>query len=225
MQDDIEDEIADAAVRDDADRPAVPALRGRVRVLREDAAKWWWLPMVTGNIWILIAGLVLRVPPTSSTAVAALLGGAFVVAAFTEAVQVRLMAGAWRAVQAGLAVVFALGAVAAFARPTDTLHTLTSVLGFLLLAQGAFYVVRALALRKSTPYWSIGLVSGTLVAQLAPWVFAADHAWDGTARTTFLLLWLGLGAAFRGISDMTLALGLHRTAPQPARRAAAAAEG
>ena len=103
-----------------------------------------------------------------------------------------------------------LGAVFALARPTDALHAVTSNMSLLLLLQGAFYVVRAVALRKQTRYWSIGFVSGTLIIQLGLWIPVTDGM-DLTGPTVFVLVWLGLSAVFHGISDMTLALGLRRS--------------
>lgn len=206
-------------VREVTVNTAIPTLRGPVHVLNRDAAKRWWWPLVTGNIWFAIAGTVLRVDPTSFTAIGVLVGVALGVAAVTEAILARVMTGGWRAVQYGLAVLFGAGAVAALIRPTETVTGLTSIMGLLLLVQGAFYVVRAVVLRKQTPYWSIGLASGGVVIQLALWISNADPGWDLADRAAFVLLWLGLAAVFRGISDMTLSLGLHRlgtATPAPA---------
>jgi uncharacterized membrane protein HdeD (DUF308 family) len=206
-------------VREVTVHTAIPTLRGPAHVLNRDAAKMWWLPLVTGNIWLAIAGTVLRVHPTSFTAVGVLVGVALGVAAVTEAALARAMTGGWRAVQYALAVLFGAGAVLALIRPRDTLTGLTSIMGLLLLVQGAFYVVRAVALRKQTPYWSIGLAGGGVVIQLALWISNANRGWGLGGRATFVLLWLGLAAVFRGISDMTLSLGLRRlgtATPDPA---------
>jgi len=199
------DEVREAAVH-----TALPILRGPARVVNRDAARTWWLPMVTGNIWLAIAGTVLRIHPTSLTSVGVLVGVALGVAAVTEAALARAVTGGWRAVQRALAVVFGVGAVVALVRPKETLMGLTSIMGLLLLVQGAFYVVRAVALLKQTPYWSIGLASGGVVIQLALWVSNTDRGWGIAGRAAFVLLWLGTAAVFRGISDMTLGLSLRR---------------
>src|SRR6478735_11754355 len=100
-------------VREVTVNTAIPTLRGPVHVLNRDAATRWWWPLVTGNIWFAIAGTVLRVHPTSFTAVGVLVGVALGVAAVSEAILARVMTGGWRAVQYGLAVLFGAGAVVA----------------------------------------------------------------------------------------------------------------
>ena len=114
-------------------------------------------------------------------------------------------------------MLFGLSAVFALARPTDALRAVTSNVGLLLLMQGAFYVVRAVALRKQTRYWSIGLVSGTLLVQLGLWIPVTDGM-HLAGPTAFVLAWLGLSAVFHGISEMTLALGLRRPATTTSAR-------
>jgi uncharacterized membrane protein HdeD (DUF308 family) len=81
-----------------------------LRVLRREAGRWWWAPLVAGVIWFVIAWLVLRMNVTSLATVGVLVGIALVITAVNEAALAALMAGGWKAAHLVLAVVFVLGA-------------------------------------------------------------------------------------------------------------------
>jgi len=117
-----------------------------------------------------------------------------------------------------LAVIFALGAVWAFARPVNTFFALASMLGLLLFLQGFFYVAEAFALRDDSPYWWLELISGGLIVLLALWISTSDRVWGLAARSTFILLWVGFMAVFRGIRDIALAFELRRVGRQAEAR-------
>jgi uncharacterized membrane protein HdeD (DUF308 family) len=101
--------------------------------------------------------------------------------------------------------IYIAGAVWAFARPIDTFFALASVLGLILLLQGWLYIVRGIAARDLSPYWSLELLSGVLLSLLGLWVSVSDRVFDLAGRTAFILLWVGFMALFRGVSDIVLA--------------------
>jgi uncharacterized membrane protein HdeD (DUF308 family) len=104
--------------------------------------------------------------------------------------------------------VFVLGAVWAFVRPIDTFFALASVLGLLLFLQGILTLARGVAMQDETPHWWLEALSGGLLILLALWVSSSDGVWDLAGRASFILLWVGLLAIFRGISDIVLAFSL-----------------
>jgi hypothetical protein len=65
-------------------------------VLRLEAGRWWWAPLVAGVIWFVIAWLVLRMNVTSLAAVGVVIGIALVITAVNEAALAALMAGGWK---------------------------------------------------------------------------------------------------------------------------------
>jgi uncharacterized membrane protein HdeD (DUF308 family) len=179
-------------------------------VLRREAARLWWAPLTAGIVWLLVAWIVLRVDATSLATVGLLVGIVFLMAAITEGGLAGIVHGGWKALHIVLAVLFALGALWAFIRPIDTVFALASVLGLLLLLQGALYIAQGAAMRDVSPYWALELASGVLLVLLAFWVSTSDRVWTLAARTVFILLWVGFMAIFRGVSDIILAFELRR---------------
>ena len=174
-------------------------------MLRRAAGRWWWAPLVAGVAWFLIAWMVLRADARSLATVGALVGAAFLLAAVNEAAVAGVAAGGWRVAHYVLGAVFVVGAVWAFARPIDTFFALASILGLILLLQGWLYIVRGIAARDLSPYWSLELLSGVLLSLLGFWVSVSDRVFDLAGRTAFILLWVGFMALFRGVSDIVLA--------------------
>jgi uncharacterized membrane protein HdeD (DUF308 family) len=173
-------------------------------MLRREAGRWWWAPLVAGVSWFVIAWAVLRADATSLATVGVLVGVAFLLAAVNEAAVAGVARGGWRIAHYILGAVFVLGAAWAFIRPIDTFFALASVLGLILLLQGSLYLVRGIALRDLSPYWWLELLSGVLLTLLGIWVSASDRVFDLAGRTAFILLWVGFMALFRGISDIVL---------------------
>ena len=210
---------------DTPDRTDWPSLGPLGPVLRREAGRWWWLPLTAGVAWFVIAWLVLRADMTSLVAVGVLVGIAFLLAAANEAALGPLVTGGWKVAHYVLAALFVLGAVWAFVRPIDTVFALASVLGLLLFLQGVFYIIRGVALRGVSPFWGLELVSGVLITALAIWVSVSDQVWDLRERVVFILLWVGLMAVFRGVSDIVLAFSMLWFATQGDGREADRAAG
>jgi uncharacterized membrane protein HdeD (DUF308 family) len=190
------------------DSPQPPGLAGRL--LKREAARWWWAPLVAGILWFLIAWLVLRADVTSLATVGVLVGVVLLVAAVNEGALGGIMIGGWKVLHYALAGLLLLGALWSFLRPINSFFALASMLGLLLFLQGIFYIARSLALRDESPYWWLGMVSGGLIVLLALFVSSSDRAWDLAGRAVFILLWVGFMAIFRGISDIMLAFELRR---------------
>jgi len=201
-------------------------------MLREKAARWWWVPLVAAGVWVVIAWMVLRADYRSLVAVGVLVGLVLVMAAVNEGAMAAAMNGGWKVLHIALAVFFALGAIWAFVRPVNTFFALVSVLGLLLFLQGITTLARGVALRDETPHWWLDLVSGGLLVLLAIWVSSSDRTWDLADRASFVLLWVGFLAVFRAISDVMLAFSLRRMGrdgempaiPRQERRAPAAVD-
>src|SRR5690348_11669113 len=197
-----------------------PASTLAARMMKREAARWWWAPLVAAVIWFVIAWLVLRADYTSLTTVGVIVGVVFLVAAVNESALAAVMGGGWAVWHVVLAVILFLGALWAFMRPVNTFFALASMLGLLLLLQGLFTITRGLALRDETEYWWLDLVGGGLITLLGIWVDTSDGVWTLGTRAAFILLWVGFLAIFRGISSLGLALSLRRLGhedlhPQP----------
>ena len=170
-------------------------------MLVREQSKYWWVILLVGIGWLVIAWLVLRADITSLVTVGFLLGGLFLAAGVNELAVATMVGGGWKVLHYVIAVVFLLGGMWAFIRPINTFFALASVLGLVLLLQGAFEIVRGISSRAENPYWWLGLVSGVLLVLLAFWVSASDRVFQLQARAYLVLFWVGLMALIRGVTS------------------------
>ena len=169
------------------------------------AALWrlagpWWLFLLTGIAWLIIAVMVLRFTPASVTTVGVLLGVLFLLAAANEFMIAAVRHG-WRWAHILLGVLFVVVAIWAFARPFNAFWSLASVLGLLLIFKGTLDIINAVMTKDVNSSWWLGLVAGILELILGFW--ASQQAFP--ARGALLLLWVGFFALFRGISEIVIA--------------------
>jgi uncharacterized membrane protein HdeD (DUF308 family) len=176
------------------------------RTMGEEAAKWWWVFLVTGIVWLMIGFVVFRFDTTSLATVGFLIGGLFVIGAVNEAMEASAAHGGWKFLHYALAVIFVFGAAWSFLNPLDSFFALASVLGFVLLFMGTFEIMRSVASREENPLWGLGLAVGILEILLAIWVSQRYFP----ARAELILIWVGFMAMFRGVGQIVLAFGVRR---------------
>jgi uncharacterized membrane protein HdeD (DUF308 family) len=164
----------------------------------------WWVMLVTGIAWLIISVMVLRFRLSSITTVGVLIGVLFLLATFNEFLLAGVHTG-WRWAHVLLGVLFALGAIWAFTNPINAFWALASVLGLLLVLQGALDIISSIAAREISGTWWLGLVAGILLILLGFW--ASQQMFP--ARAALLLLWIGFFALFRGISEIVIAFELR----------------
>jgi len=173
------------------------------------AALWrlagpWWLFLVTGIAWLIIAVMVLRFTPASVNTVGVLMGVLFLLGGFNEFL-IAAMRRTWRWAHVVMGVLFVAGAIWAFARPFNAFWALASVLGLLLIFKGTLDIIAAVETKDVNPSWWLGLVAGILELLLGFW--ASQQLFP--ARGALLLLWVGFFALFRGISEIVVAFELR----------------
>ena len=180
------------------------------RMMVREGARYWWVFLVTGIAWLLIAWLVLRLNETSITTVGVLIGVVFIVAGVTEAGLATLVSGGWKVWYYLMSVIFFLGGLWGLIRPVNTFFALASVLGLILIFYGAFEIVRAVSWHDVNPYWWIGLITGILLILLAFWVSGSDRVYALAQRAYLILFWVGFMAIFKGITEIVVAFGIRR---------------
>src|SRR5215471_13555285 len=188
------------------------------RMVVREGARYWWLFLVTGIAWLIVAWLVLRLNETSLTTVGVLLGIVFIVAGVNEAGLGALTSGGWKVWYYVMSFIFFLAGIWALIDPIDTFFALASVLGLVLIHYGTFEIFRAIASRPVNPYWGFGLAAGILMIVLAFWVSGSDRVYALAQRSYLILFWVGFFALFKGISQIMMAFGVRH-----ARKEAAAA--
>ena len=165
----------------------------------------WWLFLLTGIAWLIIAWVTLRFTPASLTTVGVLMGVLFLFAMLNE-VMIAAVRSSWRWLHIVMAVLFAFGAGWAFARPLDAFWTLASILGLLLIFRGTLDIITSAETREVNSLWWLGLLAGILEILIGFWAAQQYLRVQGA----LLLLWVGLFALFRGISEIVISFELRR---------------
>ena len=179
-----------------------------LRQFSSELSRTWWVFLVSGFAWLIIALVVLRFDISSLGTIGLLLGAVFLFSAVYQFGLAALQGGGWAVMRAILGVLFIGGAIWSFARPYEAFWALAAALGLLLILNGGFDVAYAAMTRSVNPLWWLGLLTGILEIGLGFWASQQYIA----ARGTLLILWVGLYAIFRGIGDLVLAFEVRSAA-------------
>jgi uncharacterized membrane protein HdeD (DUF308 family) len=164
----------------------------------EAATELWWLPIITGSLWILFALLLFRFNYTSVTAISILFGVVCIGGAIEQAILIPASHGWWRAGRIALALVFVVIGIVAFVHPGNTFDALAAVFAFYLILRGLFTIIASVT-RLFEPMW-LGLVAGIVEIGIGFWA-----AGDFGHKTVLLLVWVGMIALIEGVLQIVLA--------------------
>ena len=166
----------------------------------------WWLPLIAGVAWIMVAMLVLRFDYGTVATIAWLFSIICFVVAVNE-VTVGVMVSpsrGWLVLHLLLGVLLAIVGVVALVLPDYTFVALAAVMSFYFVFRGAFDVASALAF-STAPGWWVLLLAG--LAELALGFWAAS-SWKVSA--TLLVALVAAAALVHGVGQITAAFILHR---------------
>ncbi len=172
----------------------------------------WWLWLVAGIAWIVIALTILQFDQASVTTVGVLIGLMFILSAFQQFVFGSLAGGWLRWVMWVFAVLFLIAGVITLISPENTFAALADILGFLFLLVGTFWIIQAFGEREVNELWWFGLISGTAMIVLAFWT-------DGQFfihKVYVLLVFAGIWAMFHGVNDIFRAFQIRALTRRPA---------
>jgi uncharacterized membrane protein HdeD (DUF308 family) len=187
----------------------ISATRGR-RLLAEVLPPWWLL-LITGIGWMLVALIVLRFDYTSVSAISLLFGFVALAAGALEVAMIFLAAGWWKLLNAILAFVFIVAGVVAFVHPGDTFVSLAAVFSFVLIFAGSFDLIQAISARHEIDVWWVQLIGGIIELALGFW--AAGYY----GRSAVLLIaWVAAFTIIRGVRDIVLAFRVREIQHPPA---------
>ena len=163
----------------------------------------WWLFLITGIAWLLIAMVVLRFNISSITTVGILLGALFLAAAINEFFTSAVV-DTWRWAHILLGILFVFGALWGFFQPKEAFWALASVLGLLSRAPGVDDADHV--------HHGQGPVVGPGVGRGHPGDPARVLGFAAVLRprATLILVWVGFMALFRGIGEIVFAFELRR---------------
>jgi uncharacterized membrane protein HdeD (DUF308 family) len=160
----------------------------------------WWLMLITGIAWIVVAVILLRFDYRSVYAISLLFGFVAIAAGVLEVGAIMLAHGWWKLLNAVLAFVFIATGVVAFIHPGDTFVALAAVFSFLLVFAGTFDIIMAISARHEIEVWWLQLIGGIIELALGFW--AAGYY----GRSAVLLVaWVSAFALIRGIRDIVFA--------------------
>lgn len=162
-----------------------------------DATSKWWVLLITGSAWMLLSLAILQFDITSVWSIAVLTGVVLLLASATE-FTITALAPRWRVAHALLGGLFLVGGVIAFAWPESTFVVLTRLVSWYLLFLGTYEIIESLAFRWNL--WWLRLLAGIACVAIAFW--AADSF---TRSATLLVLYVGIAALMRGITELFLA--------------------
>jgi uncharacterized membrane protein HdeD (DUF308 family) len=166
--------------------------------------RYWWLMLITGVAWIVIAIVILRFDYGTVAAIATLFGFFCFVAAGNEVMVGTVSTTGWRILHWLLAVLFVVVGVFAFIRPDNTFVGLAAVMSFYFIFRGSFDIAMAFAGSRA-PGWWVLLITG--IAELAIGFWAAG-SWK--VSVVVLVSWVAAGALIHGIGQIASAFLVRR---------------
>ena len=160
----------------------------------------WWLLLITGIAWTVVAVVVLRFDYTSVSAISILFGIVAIVAGLLELGVMMMAAGWWKLLHGLLAAALIVVGIIAFIHPGDTFAALAAVFSFYLVFAGTVDIIVSIAARREIEVWWLQLVGGIIMVVLGFW--AAGYY----GRSAVLLVaWVAAIALIHGVRDIVLA--------------------
>lgn len=177
--------------------------RSSVRARLWRLAGPWWVLLLTGIAWLIVSVIVLRFSATSAATVGVLLGVIFLAAMVNEFL-LALVRWHWRWAHVLMSIAFLAGAIWVFVNPRSAFWALATVVGLLLILQGALVLITSIESRIVNSAWWLGTVAGILEILIGFWA-SQQLVRD---RAALLIIWAGLLALFRGITEIVFAFEL-----------------
>jgi uncharacterized membrane protein HdeD (DUF308 family) len=167
------------------------------------SAKWWWVFLVTGIAWIIAAFVILGFDATSAALIAIIVGVMLIAAGVNELVDLALRPG-WKWLHAVLGVLFIGAGVFAFFEPFQIFGVLAVLIGWYLVIKGTFGIIVSIMERDVLPLWGLLLAAGIIEVVIGIWAIG----YPGRSAA-LLIIWAGIGAMLRGLTEIILAFTLR----------------
>lgn len=189
--------------------PIGPAPADPIASMLERVASYWWVELLLGLFWVVIAVVVLKFDKASVTTVGILTGLMFLVFAaqeFALAAVDRHTRWLW----AIFGVLLAASGIVALIHPVSTFAGFADILGFVFALIGMMWMVQAFAERPINSLWWLTLISGILMIVVAFWVSGQFFVY----RAYTLLIFAGIWAMTAGIIDVVRAFEIRELGRQ-----------
>jgi uncharacterized membrane protein HdeD (DUF308 family) len=186
----------------------VPAGRTIVSNVLAPLARYWWVELLLGAIWLVAAVVVLKFNHASVVTIGVLTGILFLVFAAEEFAFAALDDRPTRWLWALFGCLLTVGGVVALINPQSTFAGLAEILGFVFLLVGIMWTVQAFTEQAFNPMWWLTLVSGILMVVLSFWTIGEFFV----ERAYTLLIFAGVWALMKGITDVVRAFQMRELA-------------
>lgn len=169
-------------------------------------AKFWWLYLITGVAWLIIALVILQIDTDSVVTVGLIVGLMFLFAGVQNFFLAAVTPGGWKILWIVFGILLVAAGLWAIFNPGATFLALADSLGFLFLIVAIFWIIEAFASKSQNDLWWLGLISGILMAVIAFWLsgqFLIEKAYT-------LLVFAGIWALMSGIIDIVRAFQIRK---------------
>lgn len=168
-----------------------------------EATRLWWVFLVSGIAWVVIAFAVLSFDPTTPAMIGYLTGFVLIAAGVNEFVTIGFV-DSWKWVYGVLGALFVITGVMALTEPFQTFGILALLIGWYLLFRGIVGIILSIWERDVLPLWGLSLVCSIFELALGVWAlgYPGRSAW-------LLVLWIGTIALVRGVTEIVLAFKLR----------------
>jgi uncharacterized membrane protein HdeD (DUF308 family) len=168
-------------------------------------SRLWWLWLVAGIAWIVIALVILQFDEASVNTVGVLIGIMFLLSGFQQLAFGSFTRGWLQLVMWFFGLLLLVAGVIALISPENTFAAIADILGFLFLIVGTFWIIQAFGERDVNGLWWFGLISGVAMIVLAFWTGGQFFI----ERAYVLLVFAGIWAMFAGVNDIFRAFQLR----------------
>jgi uncharacterized membrane protein HdeD (DUF308 family) len=187
------------------EREEIRAVPAAAREGLREVSRFWWLWLLFGIVWTLVAVTILQFDDASVTTIGVILGIMFL-ATGLQSFAAAALVERWGWAYASFGVLMVLGGIGTFISPENTFATLADILGFLFLIVGVSWILQAFGWRASNDLWWVGLISGVLMVVLAFWTSGQLLI----EKEYMLLVFGGIWALMHGLTDIVRAFQIRR---------------
>ena len=191
------------------DRMSAQSEAGALHPVIALVSRYWWVELLVGVFWVIIALVILKFNHASVTTVGILIGIMFLIFSAEQLVLFAVDPGATRWLWLFFGILLGAGGIVSLIHPRNTFAGFADILGFVFLVIGVLWLIQAFGESSYNPLWWLGLIAGGLLVILA--FYVSGEFFLNKAAT--LLVFAGIWALVKGITDIVRAFQLRAVAP------------